>query len=264
MHDPPIDSLNATQQNYIETYVTDFETALNGPNYADPVLGYAPYIDVNSFIDFLLVNEASHNVDGYRISSYLHKVRTSEGGKLFAGPLWDFNLAYGNANYCNGSNTNGWEMDFYLVCANDSKQNPFWWRKLTQDANFNHDLNCKWQQMRQGAWHTDSLMARVDTLAAYLDESQQRNFQRWQILGSYVWPNNFIGNTYAEEIDYLKTWITDRMNWLDGNMFGSCTDLGVEEETLSTVSVYPNPGKEDFHFTFGSDSIKCANRSHQS
>lgn len=251
LHDPPIDSLNSIQQNYIENYVTNFESALNGPNFADPVLGFAPYIDINSFVDFLLVNEASHNVDGYRISSYLHKIRTSEGGKLFAGPLWDFNLAFGNANYCSGSSTSGWEMNFYQVCGNDNWQNPFWWKKLTQDVNFNHELNCKWQRMRQGAWHTDSLMARVDTLAAYLDEAQQRNFQRWQILGSYVWPNDFIGNTYAEEISYIKTWITDRMNWLDGNMFGSCTDLGISEKMSSAISVYPNPGNEDFHFTLG-------------
>jgi hypothetical protein len=154
-HDPSLDSLNPTQLNYIETYVTDFESALNGPNFSHPTLGYAPYIDMMSFIDFFLVNEISKNVDGYRISSFLHKVRTSEGGKLYAGPLWDFNLGFGNANYCDGSAVAGWQINFYQICGGSV---PFWWGKLVQDQNYVHYLNCRWQEMRQGAWNTDSLM----------------------------------------------------------------------------------------------------------
>ena len=249
LHDPPIDSLNATQLNYIENYVTDFENALNGPNFADPILGYAPYIDMMSFIDFFLVNEISKNVDGYRISSFLSKVRTSEGGKLFAGPLWDFNLAFGNADYCDGGNTAGWEIDFYNQCGG-GLQNPFWWEKLTLDPNYTHYLNCRWQEMRQGAWHVDSLMTRIDDLATYLDESQQRNFQRWQIHGTYIWPNNFVGNNFQEDIDYMKTWLTDRIAWMDANMFGSCPDLGIVEDELDWIQVFPNPAKEDFNFSF--------------
>lgn len=250
LHDPTIDSLNTIQRNYIETYITDFENALNGPNFLDPQLGYAPYIDQKSFVDFFLVNELSHNVDGYRISSYLNKIRTSEGGKLYAGPLWDFNLAFGNANYCNGSNTGTWEINFYQYCSGDGWQNPFWWKKLLQDQEYTHLVNCTWQEMRLGAWHTDSLMARIDSLASYLDESQTRNFQRWPIFNTYVWPNNFIGSNYQEEITYLKTWITDRLNWMDANMFGTCTDLGLVDNQSSTVSVYPNPARD--HLTISS------------
>lgn len=253
LHDPTIDSLNITQQNYIQTYITDFENALNGPNFLDPQLGYAPYIDKKSFVDFFLVNELSHNVDGYRISSYIHKIRTSEGGKLFAGPLWDFNLAFGNANYCNGSNTGTWEIDFYQYCSGDGWQNPFWWKKLLQDQEYTHLVNCTWQEMRLGPWHTDSLMARIDSLASYLDESQARNFQRWPIFNTYVWPNNFIGSNYQEEIDYLKTWLTNRLIWMDANMFGACPDLGVEESLNSGISMYPNPASD--HLTISSDRI---------
>lgn len=250
MHDPSIDSLVPAQLNYIQNYVTNFENALNGPNFADPVLGYQPYIDINSFVHFFLVNEVSKNVDGYRISSFLNKVRVSEGGKLKAGPLWDFNLAFGNANYCAGGNTSGWELDFYTVCSGDGYQNPFYWKKILQDPVYTHAVNCTYQELRLGKWHTDTLMARIDSLASYLDESSQRNFQRWPVLGNYVWPNNFIGNTYAEEIDYLKTWITNRLIWLDANMFGSCPDLGIEKQEDVVVQVYPNPASSyvEMHF----------------
>ena len=250
MHSPSMDSITPQQLNYIQTKVTDFETALDGPNFSDPVLGYAPYIDMPSFIDFFLVNEFGKNVDGYRISSYFHKRRDSEGGKIVAGPLWDFNLAFGNANYCAGGNTAGWELDFYLACGGDGFQNPFWWKKLTQDPNYTHDLNCRWQELRLGAWHTDTLMAYIDSMAVYLDESQQRNFNKWQILGNYVWPNNFVGNTYAEEINYLKTWITNRAAWLDANIFGSCTDLGVQSHSNNNLLVFPNPASNSVTFQF--------------
>lgn len=246
-HDPSLDSLTATQFNYIENHITSWETALDGPSFADPLTGYAPYVDMLSFVDFFLVNEISKNVDGYRISSFLHKIRTSEGGNIVAGPLWDFNLAYGNANYCEGGTTTDWQMDFYQICGGKV---PFWWGKMIQDSTYTHMLNCRWQEMRLGAWHTDSLMAKIDTIAAFLDESQQRNFQRWPIHGQYIWPNNFVGNNFQEDVAYMKDWITSRVTWMDANMFGACPDLGLAEDQVEEVQVFPNPAKEDFNFVF--------------
>ncbi len=250
LHDPDLDSLSSAQFNYLKDYVTDFETALMGPNFTDPVLGYAPYIDVESFADFMLVNEVSKNVDGYRISTFLHKLRLSEGGKLWAGPLWDFNLAFGNANYCQGGWTTGWEIYFYQVCPGGSLQNPPWWERLVQDPEFTHLLNCRYQELRLGPWHTDTLMNRIDEIALYLEESQIRNFQRWPILGTFVWPNNFVGSTYAQEVGYLKSWLFDRLNWMDNNMFGSCNDLGVQNEEKLISSLIPNPASNKVQFTF--------------
>ncbi|NRA12091.1 MAG: CotH kinase family protein [Crocinitomicaceae bacterium] len=246
-HDPSLDSLTPTQLTYIENHITSWETALDGPNFADPLTGYAPYVDMLSFVDFFLVNEISKNVDGYRISSFLHKLRTSEGGNIVAGPLWDFNLAFGNADYCEGGTTTDWQIDFYQICGGKV---PFWWGKMIQDPTYTHMLNCRWQEMRQGAWHTDSLMAKIDAIASFLDESQQRNFQRWQIHSQYIWPNNFVGNNFQEDIAYMKDWLTNRVNWMDANMYGSCPDLGLAEDQIEDVQVFPNPAKEDFNFVF--------------
>ena len=77
-------------------------------------------------------------------------------------------------------------------------------------------------------------------MALYLADAADRNFNKWPTLGTYVWPNNFIGNTYQEEIDYLKTWLVARLNWLDANMYGSCADLSVDSEELD-IEIYPNP-----------------------
>lgn len=245
LHDPEIDTIHPLQQQYIQTYVTDWEDALAGPDFADPVLGYAPYIDELSFIDFIIVNELSKNVDGYRISTFLYKERDSEGGELVAGPLWDFNLAWGNADYCEGGLTTGWEIYFNSVCGGGGGlQNPFWMDRLLQDPNFAHAMNCRWWELRGDILSTPRLMNYIDSMALYLDEAQQRNYTKWPVLGVYLWPNNFVGATYAEEIQYLKDWTTQRLDWMDANMFGSCPDLNVGENVSNSLRVYPNPATE--------------------
>ncbi len=243
LHDPEIEEIHPTQLDYIENYITDFETALDGPDFDDPVDGYRPYIDVKSFIDFMIVNEISKNVDGYRISTFLHKERDSEGGKLVAGPLWDFNLAWGNANYCEGGLTTGWEIYFNDVCGGGGGlNNPFWWNRLVMDPEYTHQLNCRWQELRMTTLHTDSILNFIDEMEIYLADAAERNFQRWPILGTYVWPNNYIGDTYAEEMEYMRTWTTNRLEWMDDNMFGSCDDLGLSSDVINNnVRIYPNP-----------------------
>lgn len=251
LHDPEIEEINPIQLDYIESYVTAFETALDGPDFDDPEEGYLPYIDLKSFIDFMIVNEISKNVDGYRISTFLHKHRLSEGGKLTAGPLWDFNLAWGNANYCQGGWTSGWEIYFNDVCGGGGAlNNPFWWNRFVEDENYTHALNCRWQELRMSTLHTDSILAFIDEMEVLLEEPAERNFQRWQILGTYVWPNNFVGDTYAQEMDYLREWAIARLEWMDDNMFGSCEDLAVGEENSSELTLFPNPTNEKFYLQF--------------
>ncbi|MBK9190733.1 MAG: CotH kinase family protein [Crocinitomicaceae bacterium] len=245
LHDPDLDTLHPLQLQYIEDEITDWETALAGPDFSDPVLGYAPYIDEMSFIDFMLINEISKNVDGYRISTFLYKERESEGGEIVAGPLWDFNLAWGNADYCEGGLTSGWEIYFNSVCGGGGGlQNPFWWDRLLQDPDYAHMTNCRWQELRQDILHTDSLMNYIDEMALYLDEAQVRNYIKWPVLGIYLWPNNFIGATYDEEIQYLKDWTTNRVNWMDLNMFGACPDLNFDETQNQNLRVFPNPATD--------------------
>jgi hypothetical protein len=87
-------------------------------------------------------------------------------------------------------------------------------------------------------------MQSIDSLATLLDSASVRHYQRWQILGVYVWPNNFIGQTFAEEVDYLKTWLTARLAWMDANMFGTCDDLIVPEKVYNPLKIFPNPSQD--------------------
>lgn len=257
LHDPELDTIHPLQLAYIQDYFTAFEDALAGPNFTDPIQGYSPFIDRLSFIDFFLANEITKNVDGYRISSYMYKQKFSEGGKIVAGPLWDFNITLGNANYCQGGLTSGWAKDFNSVCGG-GLQVPFYWSKLLSDTIFANEVNCRWTTLRQGVLSDSMVMMYIDSMATTLDSASVRHFQRWPILGVYVWPNNFIGQTFAQEINYLKTWLSARFAWMDANMFGSCTNVSVPEEVGSEIRVFPNPANDYFYIEgMGSPTTGC-------
>jgi subtilisin-like proprotein convertase family protein len=243
---PADDVIVPQQEAYIQAYVDSFETALNGANFADPLTGYAKYIDVNSFVDYFLLNEISRNVDGYRLSTYLYKEKITAGNKLYIGPAWDYDIAWGNADYCSGSDTSGWAYQFGQVCGGDYWQVPFWWTRLMQDPAFRDKVRCRWEELKFTALSETYLHNWCDTTATWLSEGQQRNFQQWPILGTYVWPNpSPQPATYQGEVDELKQWITSRRNWMDANMPGTlagCNPLSVNTSAQSaSVAVYPNP-----------------------
>lgn len=255
-HYPKQDEILPAQATYMENYVTSFENALDGPNFTDSTLGYRPYIDVRSFIDFFIMNELSHNVDGFRLSTFMYKDKDSKGGKMIMGPLWDFNLSFGNANYCDGELFAGWTSDFNYVCPGDNYSVPFWWERFNQDTTYNNELRCRWENLRLNELHLDTVLNYIDTLASYLNESQQRNFQRWPILGTYVWPNDYIGATYASEITHLKNWITSRIGWIDNNIPGNCYNVGVDEFAVeASFKLFPNPANEFIHIDFESKGM---------
>ena len=106
--------------------------------------------------------------------------------------------------------------------GNCGNANPFWFERLLDDTAYQNKLKCRWEYLRARSFHQDSIFYFIDSLAYYLDDAQQRNFQKWNILGNYVWPNYYVGNTYQDELDFFKGWIGDRLVWLDSNFPGNC------------------------------------------
>jgi len=232
------------QQAYIERYVDSFETALASSQYQDPVNGVRRFASLSSFIDYFIVNEVSRNVDGYRLSTYMYKDRNSTDRRIVMGPVWDYDLAFRNANYCSGSDTRGWAYQFNTVCPGDGAGLiPFWWNRLMTDTAFIGSLRCRWKARRQNILSLTRLNAFIDSVAREVDEAQQRHFRRWPILGQYVWPNpDPIPTSYAGELAALKNWLQDRLGWIDENLpdAGACADFADIEGTLR-FSIYPNP-----------------------
>jgi hypothetical protein len=241
---PKITDIAQQQKDYIRAYVDSFENALHGISYQDKQTGWRKYADENSFIDYFIINEVSRNVDGYRLSAYFYKNRYSKGGKLIAGPVWDYDLSFRNADYCNGSNTDGWAYEFNSVCPGDYWHVPFWWDKLMSDTGFVSDLRCRWKELRQTTLSTTGLNHLIDSVVNLTAEARGRHFTQWPVLGVYVWPNpSPIPASYTGEISTLKTWLQARISWIDSQLpnIGNCYDYPASAPQTMTMDFYPNP-----------------------
>jgi hypothetical protein len=245
----PVD-IQTEQKNYIQRYIAVVESLLAGPQWADPFSGYRHYINVESFVDYFLQVELAKNVDGFRLSAFMYKDRDDNDPRWTMGPIWDYTISYGNADYYNAQYSSGWWIDdFEIVGRGDYSQIPFYWKKLRGDPYFADRVNCRWQELRQTCLSLDYLNDVIDSLAATLDGPQQRNFQKWPILNNspYVWPCPPVSDeSYAGHVAYLKTWLAARIAWMDQNMIGSCTSATGRQETdypgdFQLFQNYPNP-----------------------
>jgi hypothetical protein len=236
---PDDGDINAKQKEYIQGYVTDFEKSLLQFNFNDPLKGFRKYIDENAFIDYLIVNELTKNPDAYRLSTFLYKKRDDLGGKLFMGPIWDFDLALGNVNYCTNGNPEGFVFEYNSICPEDYWLIPFWWKRMLEDPLFVQRLNDRWKNLRKTVYSTEKLWSDIDSMSNLLSESQGRNFKQWPVLGTYIWPNFYVSKTYNEEIVWLKNWVKLRTAWLDNQFQSKLEELKVQESGINNV--YPNP-----------------------
>lgn len=212
---PKPSDIHSDQKNYIQNYFHEFEDALSSNNFVDPNVGYRKYINEESFIDFFILNELANNVDGYRLSTYLYKDRDK---KMNIGPIWDFNLSFGNADYCGGERYDVWCYKFNERCLGDFWNVPFWWDRLLEDESFVTKLKTRWNDLRTNILSNENIISMVNEKYSLLKNETNvanNNFNKWKIFGIYIWPNSFIGNNYFEEIEFLKNWIINRTAWLD-------------------------------------------------
>lgn len=196
--DPGLD-FDTEPYNLVRDHINAFETALFGPDFMDAELGYRAYIDVSSFVDWYLINEMSKTQDARDYSSiYFTWV---PGGKIKMGPLWDYDLSYGNVNYSDAEFPEGYWI----------KDNA-WFTRMFEDPFFAEAVKTRFAYYHN---NLNALLAKIDGYHTYIDASQTINYEIWGTLGEYVWPNPVYFNTYPEEVNHLKQWLTTRMNWMD-------------------------------------------------
>ena len=242
---PDPEDISNQQKTYIQNLVENFEDALWGTNFDDPILGYRPYINTRSFIDYFIVNEFARNVDGFKKSRNFYKDKNSKDSLIYAGPVWDFDWAYKDhdSGMLNGS---GWRHDY--SGPTDVKP-PGWYIRLLQDSSFADELSCRYFNLRSTILDTANLFHFIDSLGGVVDAAQERHYLRWPILGINVGTPEIGAQplTYAEELIKFKTWISDRLSWLDLNMPGNCPNVGINSFSSLVnpyVVVYPNPSNE--------------------
>lgn len=197
--DPDVE-LNSERYNWIRDFVIAAENALYGVNFKDPQNGYAKYIDVGSFVDWYLVNEITKNNDAKFFSSCYMNI--TPGGKLKMGPVWDYDIALGNVNYNNNYDPTG----FWI-------KNSKWISRLFEDPAFVELVKERYNNLR--GIILNNIIAELNQDASYLSWSMIENNNKWGTLYTYTWPNDAIWGSYNNEIQYLKTWLSQRISWLD-------------------------------------------------
>ena len=206
------------QLEYIQRQIDLMEEALVSEYFANPEKGYRHYLDPMSFIDQQLSQEVSGNIDGYRLSTNIYKQRDSQN-PLFKTTLWDFNLAFGNAMQMGGYLTDYWVYQNTYVPDYDYKV-PFWWSRMMEDPWYVEQLKARWIQYRHEAYSNEHIENTIDSLVNHLKEkgALERNNQTYDMFDSeWVWPvpNFETVNTYDKEINNLKRWLKERIEWID-------------------------------------------------
>lgn len=193
----------SAQRDYINKYITDTETALFGDNFTDSQLGYAAYIDVDSAINYFLINELFKNPDGAVSSFYLYKKRN---GKLFFGPIWDFDLAFGNAGYDDVDKTYGWHI----------RPAP-WFDRLFQDPAFKAKVKARWNSAKAEG-KLEYIFQYAEARANWLNKQQKKNYMLWSVTDFADWIlHGSHGGTgsYEAETKEMIRWQRERYQWLD-------------------------------------------------
>jgi hypothetical protein len=219
-HHPRLHDLTPQQATYIKNWMKDFDTMMSGNNFMDPVSGYKAHIEVESFIDMMFINEITKGIDNYNFSSYFYKQNDDDGGLLVYGPAWDYNIGYGNVNYGNdwhASETYGW-------CYTQWGR-IYWFKRLMEDPEFRNKVYCRWTAFRDGIFSDSSMLNIIDSCVNVLGDAVDRNFNKYPILGEYIWPAiPPFPETHQGEVENLQVWLLDRLQWMDDQWYGRCQD----------------------------------------
>lgn len=170
------------------------------------------HIDIASFADYLLLSELTRNNDAYRLSTFYYKNSDSIDPKIYMGPVWDYNLAFGLADFDNAFSFEGW------IFRQHKNLIPFWWDDLMSNPYFYDFVKNRWFELRKNILSDETLISHIDFMTAQLYPSARRNFARWPILWKGIWPSYYNGPTYEDNVDYLKFWLLKRLEWMDANI----------------------------------------------
>ncbi len=235
---PKNDDITDAQKKHIQDFMYSFEQAVF--THGD----YGTYIDLDSFADYFLLTELSKNPDGYRHSTFFFKDKGADA-KLKAGPVWDFNEAYGNTAKCDAIKTDGWQfLCGYNYPSDDSLPVPGWWAELAKDDTFARKLDERWTYHRQTGRVFDTNRIRSDALAraSALKDSGAviRDQMRWKTAAVNIPPGlqssnllqeftpNAIHTYYDKEVDKMLEYLEARVHWMDTNLPSASNSFAIE------------------------------------
>ena len=202
---PKAEDISPQQKSYIQDYIYSFETALLTDDLTSSERTYTDFIDIESFVDYFLLNEICRNVDAYRLSTYLQK---DKGGKLKMGPIWDMNIGFDTGDRIP---VDDWVINYNVYVERDPWMMPFWWPRMMEDPIFRQAVKTRWESLRNGALSTSSMHAIIDGAVDLLNRNGaiERNYMKWDI---------GIPVDHSTAVQSLKDYLTQRTSWMDSEI----------------------------------------------
>jgi hypothetical protein len=236
---PKPTTVQPEQHEYIKAEFETLQEKVTVPSNSSIANGYPSVIDIPSFVDFILLNEFASNADAYEFSTFFHKDRN---GKLRAGPIWDFNLTYGNDLFFWGydrSQTDVWQFNYG---GNDG---PKFWRDLFDDVVFKCYLTKRWQELTATGMPLNSveIFAFIDETTALISEAVERQ----EIVTGTT-------GEFDQQIIDIKDFINERITWLSNELTDTslCDNITTPPLVISKINYHPlvdaSLESDDFEF----------------
>ena len=226
IHDmPKPEEVTSAQNTYIYNQFMNLAstTSSNNSSFSS---GFPSVIDVPSFIDFMISNELASNPDGYQFSTYFHKDRN---GKLRAGPIWDFNLTYGNDLFSYGYDRSKPDIWQFSDGENDGAK---FWTDLFNNPTFKCYLSKRWNTLIKTGQplNYSSMVAFIDNTVSTISEATARENQKWETI-----PNQ------ALEISNLKSFLATRINWITSKIgsYSACNSVQIPSLVITKINYNP-------------------------
>jgi hypothetical protein len=239
---PKASAITSNQKTYIQSIFSALASKTSNDSKTD---GFPSIIDVQTFVDYMLLNELTSNVDVYQISTYFHK---DKGGKLRAGPVWDFNASLGRDLWLpppGRSATDAWQF------SNGDNEGPHFFKGLFENATFKCYMAKRWNELIQPGqpFNLTTLNTLLDGVKTLITESAARNLQRWpdsdEDEGNRVNPG-----TLEEEMNLVKTFLTNRITWITNNIGSAtaCSGVTVPQLVINEIMYNPSGAEETDEF----------------
>jgi len=249
---PKPEDITDEQLNFIRQRIDSFELIMERADFNDSIRGYPFFIDPHSVMGYMLAQELTRNVDGYRLSTHLYKDADSKD-RRFKLSIWDFNISFGNADYGWAWSTEGWSYNQAAFAA------PFWFKQILRNPGFLAKLRQNWKQLRNNQLSDRRIISVLDSLQQLTADAAFRNNQAWQMVGRTVWPVFYMAQDYIDELTHLRNWMQTRVNWLDDQWLGQTRNhiangsfdcdgiIGVNAGQKISVSQWPTLGGQPLH-----------------
>lgn len=238
------DVLEPEQEAYLAALFNTFDSILMTNDFDDPVLGFRRYASDTSLVDFLIINEITKNADAYKYSTYFHKDRDDVDRRIKFGPIWDYDLGFGNTTFQQGNRTDGWQWEY---------NTGMHLTRFLQDRQLVEMLQERYWELRNTVFSTDSILIRIDQMLKEIEFVRNRNYRIWPIIDKELFGPGYYVDSYEAEIEVLKSWITDRMLWIDENIneiFYERERLSNKQSDFTAFNLYPNPFENEIRISY--------------